>query len=417
MQEDPHKPEPRSTLVPAPMDPVLLSFHAPTHDLDVVARHVVKEGLPLKLREWHRMTGASELVYLSTCQRAVWLLWGGDPARLGLGDGPLRMEGEAAWTYLMRLATGLESATLGDREILGQLKDALQQAHLVGVACEESRCALEDILREAQRLRVKVGLADGQASVATVALRHLEQALPAGAKVALVGVGPMTAYLADRLPERGYQVTLANRTRSRAEALAHARQLPVVALEALQADPGDFDALVTATASPTPLFTLDAWRNLQRRPLRLLDLALPVDSEPALEQLPWVHRIDLSAFLAETSSAKARRAQAAQEAEPWIMHAVGRLRTRAGHRARKYHLASARQRLNQSWDDLERHTLEKHANIFTPEQMEPIRHLLHRGRTLAHRALMQGIFPDEACPAGGHGHGHPGGHPHPKTQE
>lgn len=400
------------------MDPVLLSFHAPIHDLDVVARHVVKEGLPHRLRDWHRTAGAYELVYLATCQRVIWMMWGGDPSKLGLGTEVARYEGEAAWTHLLRLATGLESATLGDREILGQIQDSLQQAHLVGTACEESRSVLEDVLREAQRMRSRVGLADGQASVATVALRHLEQALVPGDRIALVGVGPMTAYLAQRLPERGFKVAIANRTRSRAEALAHPQNLDVVDLDQLQRDPVGFDALVTATASPVPLFTWEAWSGLVRPPIRLLDLALPHDSEPALEQLPWVHRIDLSAFTAETTAARARRAQAAQEAEPWILRAVDRLRSRAEHREKKYRLASARERLNRSWDDLERMTLEKHAHMFTVEQMEPIKHLLHRGRTLANRALMQGIFPDEPVGhPGGHGHGAGRGHGHPMEEQ
>lgn len=193
------------------MDPILVSFHAPLHDLDVVGRYVVRAHLGEHLVRWRRITGACELVYLATCQRVMWMLWGGDPSHLGLPADVARYEGEAAWKHLLEVATGLVSSNLGDREILDQLRTAVDQAKEAGTAVSESMAVIEDVLREAQRLRTKIGV-DGSASVATAALRHLEAALKPGAKVALVGVGPMTQYLAERLPERGFQVTVANRT-------------------------------------------------------------------------------------------------------------------------------------------------------------------------------------------------------------
>ena len=196
------------------MEPVLISFHAPVHDLDLVAQHVVREGLPAHLRDWQRRSGARELVYLATCQRVLWLVWGGEAGAIDPGPGVRRYEGEEAWAHLLAMAAGLESANLGDREIPGQLKEALVQARQVGVAGDEAQNAIEDVIREGQRLRARLGLADGNVSVATVALKHLTEGLPHGSSVVLVGVGPMTQYLAERLPERGFRVALANRTRA-----------------------------------------------------------------------------------------------------------------------------------------------------------------------------------------------------------
>lgn len=373
------------------MEPVLFSFHAPVHDLDVVAQHVVKEGVAARLREWQSQTSARELVYLATCQRVLWMIWGGDPDALDLGVGVRRYAGEEAWTHLLAMAAGLESANLGDREIPGQVKDALQQARQVGVAGEEAQAAIEDVIREGQRLRARLGLADGSVSVATAALRHLTDGLPEGAAVVLVGVGPMTQYLAERLPERGFQVAVANRTRSHAHHLADPLGLEVVDLAELQRDPGAFDALVTATAAPEPLFTLDAWQSLKRPTLRILDLALPPDSEPGLEQLPWVHRVDLNAFLAQTATVRARRSEAAQKAEPILAGTALRLRRRAEVRARKRHLASAQERLDTAWGALEAEVkgLQGHLSHLDETQRETLQSILSRGRTLAFRALAQ----------------------------
>ena len=278
-------PVPNLLIMKSDMEPVLISFHAPVHDLDMVAHHVVREGLPAHLRDWQRRTGSRELVYLATCQRVLWMVWGGEAGAIDPGPDVCRYEGEEAWTHLLAMSAGLESANLGDREIPGQFKDALVQARQVGVAGDEAQTALEDVIREGQRLRARLGLADGNVSVATVALKHLTEGLPQGASVALVGVGPMTQYLAERLPERGFRVSVANRTRSRAHDLADPLGLPVVDLAKIQHDPEGFDAIVSATAAPEPIFTLDAWQSLKRPLLRILDLALPPDSEPGLDRI------------------------------------------------------------------------------------------------------------------------------------
>lgn len=371
------------------MDPVVYSFHAPRHDLELVARHVVRDHLADHLILWKRMTGCAEMLYMATCQRTIWVLWGGNPEVMGLNQEVARYEGEAGWRYMLEVATGLLSANLGDREIVDQLRTSLEEGKGCNTAGDEATAYLDDILREAQRLRSRLGLADGSASVATAALRHLEQALKPGAKVALVGVGPMTQYLAQRLPERGFHVTVSNRTLSKAEALG----LPVMPLGQLQRDPGHFDALVSATASHRPLFTLDAWSHLQRHHrLRVLDLALPPDTEPALEQLPWVHRIGLEAFLAETEAAKAQRRVAADQAEPHLLQAVTRLRKRGDERSQKSQMKTVQQRLTEAWDQLEQDALAPGTLLGAldgPEK-EALNALLKRGRTLAFRALNQG---------------------------
>jgi glutamyl-tRNA reductase len=373
------------------MEPVLISFHAPVHDLEVVAQHVVREGVPSRLRDWQQRSGARELVYLATCQRVLWMVWGGEAEAIDPGPGARRYEGEEAWCHLLAMSAGLESANLGDREIPGQLKDALVQAREVGIAGDEAQTAIEDVIREGQRLRSRLGLADGNVSVATVALKHLVEGLPVGATVALVGVGPMTQYLAERLPERGFKVVVANRTRSKAHDLADPLGLLTVDLAQLCHDPAGYDAIVTATAAPAPLFTLEAWQSLQRPTLRILDLALPPDSEPGLELLPWVHRIDLNAFLAQTATARAQRADAAQKAEPYLVGAATRLRQRSLARARKRHLASAQERLDCAWGALEAEVvaLEDSMQGLDEAQREALKEILNRGRTLAFRALVQ----------------------------
>ncbi len=374
---------------PAPQDLRVLTFHAPRHPLELVARRGIHQDLEAHLVQAHRRTGAAELVYLGTCQRATWILWGGQAEALNLVGHPTRFEGAEAWRHLLELACGLHSATLGDRDILVQLDRALAQARSAGVAGPDAEAAFEDLLREARRLRSRLRLDAGSTSMATVALHHLETGLAPGSRVALVGVGPMTRYLAERLPARGLEVVMANRTQGKAEALG----LPTVPLSQLQASPEGFQALVTATASPHPLFTLEAWGGLGLPPLRLLDLALPPDSEPALASLPWIHRVDLEALTVETGGARARRQAAARGAESVVREAVARLQSREAQRRRRAVHQGAFHTLAQAWDTLEQEALAGVGpfQAFGPLPQDPLRLLLKRGRTLAYRTLYQGL--------------------------
>ena len=374
------------------MDPIVLSYQTPDHDLDVVARHIYREGLAQRMVHWKNISLADEMIYLATCQRATWIFWGGKPEMLNFTDAHIK-RGPHAWTHLLSLATGLESANVGDREITEQLNDALKISKEMGMSGEESSAVVADVIRESRRLRTELGLADGTASIATAALRHLMSALSVDSSILIIGFGPMSQYIARRLHEKDYRVTLSNRTESKVGKLANELGVPTIPLEVVQQDPQNFDALITSTGSVTPIFTYNQWKRVsQRKPLRILDLALPADSEPALQQLPWINRVDLSVFLVETDINRQRRIEVSSQAEPFIVGASQRLRKRSQDRTKKRSMLSARETLSASWDALEEEV--KNMKALTPDQYAAVQELLIRGRTLSYRALVQGLEPD-----------------------
>ena len=374
------------------MDPIVVSYQTPDHDLDVVARHIFREGLAQRMLYWKNISLADEMIYLSTCQRATWIFWGGKPELLNFTDAHVK-RGPHAWTHLLSLATGLESANVGDREITDQLNDALKISKEMGMSGDESSAVLSDIIRESRRLRTKLGLADGTASIATAALRHLENALSLDSSILVVGFGPMSQYIARRLHKKGYRVTLSNRTESKIGRLGNELGVSTIPLEQVQQDPQGFDALITATGSVAPIFTFTQWKRIsKRKPLRIIDLALPADTEPALQQLPWINRVDLGVFLMETDINRQRRIEISSQAQPFILGASQRLRKRSQDRAKRRSMISARETLSASWDALEDEV--KNMKAFTPDQYAAVQELLIRGRTLSHRALVQGLEPD-----------------------
>lgn len=377
------------------MDPILVTLASPHHDLQKVGSHVVRNGLQDYLRGLKLRCGANELFYLATCQRVVWVLWGGDAAKMPVQE-PLIFEGQQSWHHLVSLASGLASANPGDLDIPTQLRRAMEDSMDCGCAGEECRNAMEDVLREGSRLRSRLGLDRGAASVASVALRRIEQQLEPGAKVALVGTGAMTKYLAERLPARGFTPVIVNRTLENAIVVAEPLGLSVLPLQRFQSDPTDFDAAVTATGAHEPIFTKNAWQQSARaKSLLLIDLALPADSEAALAELPWMERITLEDCLQQTEQTLALRRNLAQQAGPLLTESSERLHMKAKHRSLRRERHHLQLDMGRAWDQLEADSIKGPLSRLDAEQQEALRSLMQRGRTLAFRALAQGHITSE----------------------
>jgi glutamyl-tRNA reductase len=357
----------------------------PKHNPEVVASNIVHQHLVESLLSWQSTTKACELVFIATCQRVVWIFWGGDGSVLPLLGEADCFHGTSAWRYLLEVAAGLNSTNIGDREIIGQMRKALHLAKEVGTAGVEAQSAMDDILREANRLRSRIGLCDGSASVATSVIKYLESNLSIGSKVALVGSGPMSSYLAIKLPKAGLSVTVSNRTLDKVKDCG----LDIVPLKQLIADPQGFDVIISATSSDVPLFTLDKWSKLDRSPVQLIDLALPYDFEPELDTIPWVTRIDLLFFMTKSTLTENKRVVIASGAEPFVISALKRLHKRACLRSININSRTAQEKLADAWEAMEAEAIAPGSVLanLKPTELAALNLLLKRGRTLAFKSF------------------------------
>lgn len=369
------------------MTPFLVTLALPTHNLEAIGRYVVRNDLASRLMRWKTETGAHELFYMATCQRALWVLWGGEPERMRI-DSPMCLEGPEAWKHLVSVAAGLSSCNPGDPEIPGQMHRALEESLAAGSAKEECQAAFEEVLREGLRLRNRLGLDQGSTSVASIALKLLERRLPLGSEVALVGVGDMTRYLAERLSARGFRMRIVNRTLEQAKRLADPLGIPVEPLDAFRRDPGPVQALVTATGAPEPLFTFLGWKEVRRvERLLLIDLALPSDAAPDLDGLGWVERVPLEACLEEAARNRARRAALAESAEPLLAEAVARLVSRARHREARRARARVDQEVHAAWERVLEEAESGPLEGLSEAQRLALFQLLHKGKSLTFQAM------------------------------
>jgi glutamyl-tRNA reductase len=286
-----------------------------------------------------------------------------------------RLRDEAAALHLFRVAAGLDSLVPGEAEILGQVRSAAE-AGSIGLLLGR---LFRQALHAGKKARAQTGIGESPASVSSAAAMLAEQVFGdlSQCAVLLVGAGKVGELAARSLAARGARVAfVASRRPERAAEFAatfHAEPVPLDRIaDALLAT----DVVISSTSSPGfVLASAQVERTVRRRkgrPLFFIDLAVPRDLDPAINDVGgcYLYDIDdLEAVVAETFAGRRREAARAEaivaaEAErfrAWqasleVVPAITSLRARA-EEIRAAELAKAERRLK-TLSDGERRAVE-----------------------------------------------------------
>jgi glutamyl-tRNA reductase len=345
------------------------------HGAEAVARFTYareeRAGLVARLQ---RETGVAELVYLATCNRVeiayreadgrraadrraqLFRALLGRDAAAGEAERTLRgWLGEGAVEHLFLVASGLDSAQLGEREIQGQLRDALVTARQAGAAGALLDRLVEEALRVAHQVHRETGLGDGRTSLAEIAADHLlERARRHPGLVALVGVSPMTRKAGETLAREGVPLVVVNRSREHAEALAaELGGADVMTLDELRQRPPRVEALLCATGAPEAVLDRPALERLAARaasgeaPL-VVDLAVPPDVEPAVARAAGLPRLGMDEINRLAEAQRERRRAETAVARERVDAALAELRQRLAERLLAPVLAKLHQRYRET---------------------------------------------------------------------
>lgn len=245
---------------------------------------------------------------------------------------------EAAVEHLFAVASGLDSAVVGEAQVLGQVRRAYATAeanHTVGRTLHELS---QRALSVGKRVHSETGIDAAGASVVSVALDMAEARIGslAGRSAVVVGAGSMGALAARQLMRAGIErIHVVNRSLPRAKRLAENIRGHGVAAEAFPFDHlppllTDADVVVSCTGAVRPVVSLaDVHRGLAQRlgsskQLVMCDLGMPRDIDPAVAGLPGVYVIDMERILREptartaTSDAEAARTIVAAEVAEYL---------------------------------------------------------------------------------------------------
>ncbi|MBN1421355.1 MAG: glutamyl-tRNA reductase [Planctomycetes bacterium] len=247
------------------------------------------------------------IVVLSTCNRTE---------VYGLGDASALLEAVAAASgrslepdrgffytfdergavrHLFRVAAGLDSQIVGEAQIQGQIRAALDMAQRAGPVAPELRALFEHALQTGKRARAETKIGEGtiDAGRAGIILASKVYHDPAQHPVLLIGSGKVGRLAARVFRDAGakeFRVT--SRTSERAEALAAEFQAEARPFEALDAAIAEADIVISSTAAPEPIVDHARLKRIchvrGQRPLVIIDLAIPRDFAPDVARIPSV---------------------------------------------------------------------------------------------------------------------------------
>ncbi|MFV0308138.1 MAG: glutamyl-tRNA reductase [Desertimonas sp.] len=205
---------------------------------------------------------------------------------------------DAAARHLFEVAAGLQSAVLGESEIIGQVRSAWQLGQQEGTVRSRLDLLFRHALRAGKRARAETAIGRGTASVSHAAVEMVTDRLGdlADRRVLVVGAGDMGVGVARALHRGGVaDIAVANRTPERGDALAATVDGRACGLDQLDTVLADADVVVACTASGESVVTA---HDLSRataggRPMLVVDIAVPRAVEAEARALPDVTVLDL----------------------------------------------------------------------------------------------------------------------------
>lgn len=310
-----------------------------------------REQSSAALRHFAERHALTEFAYLATCNRVELLfarsattpdvdlrghafeLLAARPAAPGEAQRRLKAwQGEGAAEHLFLVAAGLDSACLGETEIIGQVRQC--HAHslslgLCGSTLDLLFNAAEDI---AARVRTTTALASGRVSLAEIAVQLLrERHEQTHGTVALVGVSPMTERAALSLHSAGVPLLIVNRTAAKAAQLADKFNASHIALADFIAQPPALDAVLCATGAPGLVLdgaALDRLRAASHAAPLIIDMAVPPDVAIDACHKLGLRRIGMDEITARADRNRANRLAEAAQAREYVDSALHDLHER-----------------------------------------------------------------------------------------
>jgi glutamyl-tRNA reductase len=298
------------------------------------------ERLKHALQDLIRLPQVQEAAILSTCNRTE-LYCGGSPA----GDQSLiewiaaqqRLKPEefqpflylhddsATIRHMFRVACGLDSMILGEPQILGQMKSAYQTASEAGTLGKTLGKLFQHTFTAAKKVRTDTAIGTSPVSVAFAAVRLAKRIFDDLRRqtAILIGAGETIELTARHLAENAIgELIIANRTYDRAHTLAQQFNGFAISLQELPKHLARADIVVSSTASQLPILgkgsVESALKARKHKPMFMVDLAVPRDIEPEVEQLRDVYLYTVDDLRNTVEENLRSRQEAAKQAEEII---------------------------------------------------------------------------------------------------
>lgn len=206
---------------------------------------------------------------------------------------------KAAVKHLMRVASGLDSMILGEAQVLGQVSKALECASTVSTSGTLLHRMFEAGVHTGKRARTETGISRHTTSISHAAALLVRDKLPHdNPYIIVIGAGEMAELAVSALQDHNmHNITIINRTFDNAKALAEKFNVQAYIWSQLWEQLAKADVVIAATGAPhTILYKADmetVVRNRHQNSLIMVDVALPRDIDPEIDQLPAITVYDI----------------------------------------------------------------------------------------------------------------------------
>ena len=231
--------------------------------------------------------------------------------------------------HLFRVSSSLDSMVLGEAQILGQVKDAYSTARSFSSTGMVLNQLFEKAFNVAKKVREETGISERGVSISSAAVELAKKIFEdlENHSVMLVGTGEMAELAAKHLISYGVKtVYVANRTYERAAALAQTLNGCALDFEAFKEEMHKADIIITSTAAPTFIIQKEmmekAIQKRKNKPIFLIDIAVPRDIAPEVNELENVYLYDIDDLQNVVNANMEERQKEAENAMDIIKHEV-----------------------------------------------------------------------------------------------
>lgn len=281
-----------------------------------------------------------ECLFLSTCNRVEVMFTTPVPEEAkkfvlsimsDLGDIPeqdfianlYNFSGIEAVRHIFRVASSLDSMIVGEPQILGQIKEAF---HLAASKEKTSGVILNRLMHKAfhvaKRVKTETGISEAAVSISYAAVELAKKIFYdlSGKKILLIGAGEMAELAAKHLMNQGVDsLTVANRSFHKAVEIADPFNGKAVLFDEVESQLADVDIVITSTAATEYIIKQKQVKSIlkkrRNRPLFFIDIAVPRDIEPSVNDLENIYLYDiddLKEVIAENTSQRKSEALKAE---------------------------------------------------------------------------------------------------------
>lgn len=287
-------------------------------DAEIRGHFSLDENAKLALLKQAKESNIESLLVTSTCNRTELYGFAEHPYQLikllcDNTKGTVEEFQEVAYIYknreaiahMFRVGSGLDSQILGDFEIISQLKNSARVSKKFALLNPFIERLVNSVIQASKRIKTETNISSGATSVSFASVQYILNTVEdvTNKNILLFGTGKIGRNTCENLVKhtKNEHITLINRTKDKAEAIAGKFNLLVKDYSNLQEEINNSDILIVATGAQNP--TVDKHCIQTKKPLLILDLSIPKnvnDNVTELDNVSLIHLDDLSQITDKT---------------------------------------------------------------------------------------------------------------------